>query len=66
MRSQTSRGAPEWSGGKYLYMGSHILATGKVSGFPVVYREASRRFQKPTEESGSPSRVQPCPEGLHG
>ena len=32
MRSQTSRGAPKWSGGKDLYIGSPILATGKVSG----------------------------------
>ena len=28
----TSRGAPEWSGGKDLYIGSPVLATGKVSG----------------------------------
>src|SRR3989337_1534990 len=33
MRSRTSRGVPEWSGGKDLYMGSPILATGKCSGF---------------------------------
>ena len=32
MRSRTSRGVPEWSGGKYLYMGSPVLVTGKVSG----------------------------------
>ena len=32
MRSRTSRGVPEWSGGKDLYMGSPILVTGKVSG----------------------------------
>ena len=31
MRSQTSRGVPEWSGGKDLYMGSLILVAGKVS-----------------------------------
>ena len=31
MRSRTSRGVPEWSGGKYLYMGSPVLVTGKVS-----------------------------------
>ncbi len=31
MRSRTSRGVPEWSGGKDLYMGSLVLVTGKVS-----------------------------------
>ena len=33
MRSQTSRGVSEWSGGKELYMGSRVSAIGKVSGF---------------------------------
>ena len=33
MRSGTSRGVPEWSGGKDLYMGSPVLVTGKVLGF---------------------------------
>ena len=33
MRSRTSRGVPEWSGGKDLYIGSPVLVTGKVSGF---------------------------------
>ena len=32
MRSQTSRGVPEWSGGEELYIGSPVSATGKVSG----------------------------------
>ena len=32
MRSRTSRGVPEWSGGKELYIGSGISAIGKVSG----------------------------------
>ena len=32
MRSRTSRGVLEWSGGKDLYMGSPVLVTGKVSG----------------------------------
>ena len=31
MRSRMSRGVPEWSGGKDLYMGSLILVAGKVS-----------------------------------
>src|SRR3954469_14397307 len=33
MRPRTSRGVPEWSGGKDLYMGSLILVTRKVSHF---------------------------------
>src|SRR3954471_24715449 len=33
MRSRTSRGVPEWSGGKDLYMGSLILVARKVSHF---------------------------------
>ena len=32
MRSRTSRGVLEWSGGKDLHMGSPVLVTGKVSG----------------------------------
>ena len=32
MRTWTSRGVPEWSGGKELYIGSQVSATGKVSG----------------------------------
>ena len=31
MRSRTSRGVPEWSRGKDLYMGSLVLVAGKVS-----------------------------------
>ena len=33
MRSRTSRGVPEWSGGKELYIGSVVSAIGRVSGF---------------------------------
>ena len=32
MRSRMSRGVPEWSEGKDLYIGSPVSATGKVSG----------------------------------
>ena len=32
MRSRTSRGVPEWSGGKELYIGSAVSAIEKVSG----------------------------------
>ena len=31
MRSRTSRGVSEWSGGEELYIGSPVSATGKVS-----------------------------------
>ena len=34
MRSRTSRGVPEWSGGKENYIGSAVSAIGKVSGSP--------------------------------
>src|SRR3954464_10169647 len=32
MRSRTSRGVPEWSGGEELYIGSQVSAIGRVSG----------------------------------
>ena len=54
MRSRTSRGVPEWSGGKDLYMGSPILATKKCSGFfgiipgpPKGFRGSTRRVHQP-------------------
>ena len=39
MRSRTSRGVPEWSGGKDLYMGSHHTVTRIIQGLPVLYRD---------------------------
>src|SRR3954468_11056347 len=39
MRSRTSRGVPEWSGGEELYIGSAVSAIGKDSGSPVLYRD---------------------------
>ena len=36
MRSRTSRGVPEWSRGKELYMGSRVSAIGNVSGFTCI------------------------------
>ena len=33
MRSRTSRGVLEWSGGKDLYMGSHHTVTGNIRGY---------------------------------
>ena len=54
MRSRTSRGVQEWSGGKELYMGSRVSAIGKVSGFignvpgpPGVFRGSTKWGDKP-------------------
>ena len=66
MRSRTSRGVSEWSRGKDLYMGSHILGSGKGAVFSVFYREASRRFRRIPEGSGSPQVGPPRPKGWHG
>ena len=45
MESRISRGAPEWSESKDLYMGSHIQGSEKVREFLVEYLEGSRRFR---------------------
>ena len=47
MRSRTSRGVPEWSGGKDLYIGSMVLATGSVPGI-------TGSVPGPPEGSGGP------------
>ena len=59
MRSRTSRGVPEWSGGKDLYMGSPVLATGRVSG-------VTGNVPGPPEGSGGPPGGATSPGGLHG
>ena len=59
MRSRTSRGVPEWSGGKDLYMGSPVLVTGKVSGF-------IGTVPGPPEGPGGPPGGATSPGGLHG
>ena len=48
MRSGTSRGVPEWSGGKELYIGSQVLATGKVSGVTGIVPGPSEGFRGST------------------
>ena len=48
MRSRTSRGVSEWLGGKDLYMGSHILGSGKRCSF---FGIVPRSFQKVPEDS---------------
>ena len=42
MISRTSRGVPEWSGGKELYMGSLVLVTGKISHYRYCTGSAER------------------------
>ena len=59
MRSQTSRGVPEWSGGKDLYMGSPVLVTGKVSG-------DIGNVPGPPEGPGGPPSGATCPSRLRG
>ena len=59
MRSRTSRGVPEWSGGKDLYMGSPVLVTGKVSVKSVMYRDHR-------EGPGGPPGGATGPRGLRG
>ena len=56
MRSRTSRGVPEWSGGEDLYMGSHHTVTGNIWG---VYRDHRRG-------SGGPPGGSTCPGGPYG
>ena len=63
MGSGISRGAPEWSGGKDLYMGSHIWSSGKSFVFSGIVPGS---FQKVPEGSGCPRRGPPRPLGQHG
>src|SRR3954463_2773927 len=59
MRSRTSRGVPEWSGGKELYIGSAILAIGTISVLSVLYRDHRRG-------PGGPPGGPPAPGGHMG
>ena len=49
MRSRTSWGVSEWLRGKDLYMGSHILGSGKSCSF---FSIVPGSFQKVPEDSG--------------
>src|SRR6266536_3069889 len=49
MRSWTSRGVSEWSRGNNLYMGSHILGSGKRCSF---FGIVAGSFQKVLKDSG--------------
>ena len=57
MRSRTSRGVPEWSGGKDLYMGCPVLVTKKVSG-------ATRWGHQPQKAAWAKCGRGPAPGGL--
>ena len=57
MRSRTSRGVPEWSGGKDLYMESCCSGSGKSSGF---FGIVPGSFQKVPEDSGGFRRSGNC------
>src|SRR3954466_8338106 len=58
MRSRTSRGVPEWSGGKDLYMGSAVLAIGTSFGVIGI-------VPGPPEGSRGPTRWGHLPRGGH-
>ena len=71
MRSRTSRGVPEWSGGKDLYMESPVLVTGKVSGFsgnipgpPGGSRGSTKWGHKPRRAAWAKCGRGPAPGGL--
>ena len=59
MSSRTSRGVPEWFGGKELYMGSRVSAIGKVSGVTGI-------VPGPPEGSRGSTGCATYPEGPHG
>ena len=59
MRSRTSRGVPEWSGGKDLYIGTMVLATGSVPGI-------TGSVLGPPEGSGGPPGGATSLGGIHG
>ena len=54
MRSRTSRGVPEWSGGKDLYMGSLVLVAGKVSRIIGIVPGVPKGVRGSTKGSTSP------------
>ena len=57
MRSRTSRGVPEWSVGKDLYIGSPVSAIGTSFG---VIGIVPGSFQKVPEDSGGVRRSGNC------
>src|SRR3990170_4414743 len=57
MRSQTSRGVPEWSGGEDLYMGSHHTVTGSVRGYAGIIPGPPKGFRGSTGRVHLPRRA---------
>ena len=57
MRSRTSRGVPEWSGGKDLYMGSHHTVTGSVRGYAGIVPGPPKGFRGSTGRVHQPRRA---------
>ena len=57
MRSRTSRGVPEWSGGKDLYMGSHHTVTGNIRGYTGIVPGPPEGFRGSTGRVHLPQRA---------
>ena len=49
MRSRTSRGVPEWSGGEDLYIGRRVLESGSVPGVPGYGQHDQKVFRGPRQ-----------------
>src|SRR3989337_843525 len=71
MRSRTSRGVPEWSGGEDLYMGSHHTVTESVRGYAGIVPGPPKGFRGSTGRVHLPRRAlwavcgrKPAPRGL--
>ena len=71
MRSRISRGVPEWSRGKDLYMGGPVLVAEKVSGFignvpgpPGGSRGSTKWGHKPRRATWAKCGREPAPGGL--
>ena len=47
MRSRTSRGVPEWSGGEDRYIGRRVLESGSVPGYQAMASMTERCFGSP-------------------
>ena len=57
MRSRTSRGVPEWSGGEDLYMGSHHTITGSIRGLTSIVPGPPKGFRGSTGRVHLPRRA---------
>ena len=73
MRSRTSRGVPEWSGGEDRYIGRRVLESGSVPGVPGYGQHDRKVFREPRQvleglmgrkqQGTSPWRAAPPPLG---